>query len=287
MLEPIRPAGLRRALAACVALGALLFLAGEVRAAPSAERWARWERHDPRSAEDIEHGDWSAWLGRHVTPSADGVHRVHYGGVTTRDRALLDAYLRRLADVPISSYRRAAQRPYWINFYNALTIQVVLDHYPVESIRAIDISPGWFSVGPWRKKLVEVEGVALSLDDIEHRILRPIWRDPRLHYALNCASIGCPSLRRSAYTAEDLEAQLDAAARGFVNHPRGVERGSKGLILSSLYEWFAADFGGDREAVIEHLGRYAEPELAQHLSRGAEIEGYRYDWRLNDTATAP
>ncbi len=97
-----------------------------------------------------------------------------------------------LAATSADRLRRAEQFPFWINLYNALTVKVVLDHYPVEIIRDIDISPGLFADGPWGKKLVTVEGEALSLDDIEHRILRPIWKDPRLHYVLNCAALGVP-----------------------------------------------------------------------------------------------
>lgn len=92
----------------------------------------------------------------------------------------------------ISGYSRPEQFAYWFNPYKALTIQVVHDHYPVESIRNIDISPGLFADGPWKKKSVAVQAEKVSLDDVEHRILRAIWKDPRFHYAMKCASVGCP-----------------------------------------------------------------------------------------------
>ena len=114
---------------------------------------------------------------------------------------------------------RDEQLAYWINLYNALTVKVILDHYPVKSILDIDISPGWFSIGPWGKKLVAVEGVEISLDDIEHRILRPIWRDPRIHYALNCAAVGCPNLLREAFTGATAEVLL-AVVPGGMTSPR-------------------------------------------------------------------
>ncbi len=169
----------------------------------------------------------------------------------------------------MSALRRPEQLAYWINLYNALTVQVVLDHYPVASIHDIAISPGLLAIGPWDKPLIEIEGAAVSLNDIEHRILRPIWRDPRIHYAVNCASIGCPDLQARAFTAETAEALLEAAARAYVNHPRGARVEAGELTVSSIYAWYREDFGGTEAGVIAHLKRYAAPELAKALETGA------------------
>ena len=170
---------------------------------------------------------------------------------------------------------------YWINLYNALTVKVVLSAYPVESIRDIDISPGLLSDGPWDKKLVEIGGEAVSLNDIEHRILRPIWRDPRIHYAVNCASISCPNLQKKAFTAKSAERMLDAAARAYINDRRGVRREDERVVVSSIYAWFTDDFGGDVAGVIAHLKQYANPELILILEAATELED-AYDWTLNN-----
>jgi hypothetical protein len=159
---------------------------------------------------------------------------------------------------------------------------VVLDHYPVDSIKDIDISPGFFSSGPWDKKLVTIEGQGLSLNDIEHRILRPVWQDPRIHYGVNCASMGCPNLQRKAFTAQNTDGLLDKAAREYVNHPRGVSMEDGDLVVSSIYDWFQEDFGGSEAGVIEHLMQYAEPGLKQKLQGFDDIDDDRYDWSLND-----
>ena len=255
-------------------------------AAPEAELWERWTAHDPASTETIDHSAWDGILERFVAPGPDGVARFAYAAAA-RDRAALDAYVDSLARTPVSRYARPEQMAYWINLYNALTVQVVLDRYPVESIRDIDISPGLFSDGPWGAKLVEAEGEALSLDDIEHRILRPVWRDARVHYAVNCASIGCPQLTVAAWTGAALEAQLEAAARAYVNHPRGVSVTENGrLRLSKIYDWFAEDFGG-RDGLAAHLLRFAAPELAAVLAGAPRIAGYEYDWALNDAPAPP
>jgi hypothetical protein len=162
-----------------------------------------------------------------------------------------------------------------------LTVKTVLDHYPVESIRDIDISPGLFVDGPWKRKLVQVEGRQVSLDDIEHRILRPIWNDPRIHYAVNCASIGCPNLQARAFTAKGSQRLLDKAARDYVNHRRGVRVAGDRLVLSSFYSWFEPDFAVDG-GVMGHLKRYAGSALAARLDGFDEADDYAYDWRLND-----
>lgn len=252
------------------------------RAAPAAKLWPRWEAHDASSRATVDHATWDRFLKTYVSRHDDGVNRVDYGGVSQGDRAALERYLGVLAATPISTFNRPEQHAFWINLYNALTVQVVLDAYPVRSIRDIDISPGLFADGPWGKALVTIEGEAVALDDIEHRILRPIWRDPRIHYAVNCASIGCPNLRLEAVTAANAEGYLDAGARDYVNHPRGCSVTEGRLAVSSIYEWFQEDFGGSDAGVIEHLRRYAAPDLAAALADIERISDDDYDWALND-----
>lgn len=259
-----------------------LFIVTGVQAAPKADLSERWLAHDPRATAPIDHGLWDSFVRKYVVTGPDGINRVRYGQVSSRDRKSLAVYIAALQQTRISAFNRDEQRAYWINLYNALTVQVVLGHYPVKSIRDIDISPGFFAVGPWRKKLARVEDEPVSLDDIEHRILRPIWRDPRLHYAVNCASIGCPNLQREAFTAQNTEALLDRGAREYVNHPRGARVENQRLYVSSIYEWFRQDFGGSDAGVIEHLRRYAEPDLKRKLEAVSRIAGDQYDWSLND-----
>ena len=144
-----------------------------------------------------------------------------------------------------------------------------------------NISFSFFSFGPWDEDLLSVEGVELSLNDIEHRILRPIWKDKRTHYALNCASLGCPNLLPQAFTYLNTESLLEQGARDYINHPRGVKIQGENLILSKIYEWYQADFGGNEEGVIKHLQRYSKNKKLDYLhADDLEIE-YQYNWRLN------
>lgn len=269
----------------CILTGlSLAIVAFSTTAAPRADLWERWTAHDPSAVTTIDHNPWDRFLKTYVSAFRDGVNRVAYARVSDTDRKRLDRYIDDLTVLPISAYSRDEQRAYWINLYNALTVQLILDHYPVKSIRRI--KPNVFSFGPWRKKLITVEGERLSLDDIEHRILRPIWRDPRLHYAVNCASIGCPNLGTEAYTASNADTLLDRGAQTYVNNARGAEFRNGRLIVSSIYKWFQEDFGDSDEGVIEHLQRYAEPTLAARLNGTKKISGDRYNWALNDASRA-
>ncbi|MBI3993493.1 MAG: DUF547 domain-containing protein [Candidatus Lambdaproteobacteria bacterium] len=261
--------------------------AGAAVAAPRAELWPRWQTHDPASSIHVDHGTWDSLLQHYlVTGDASGVNLFRYAAVSHGDRGRLSGYLAALQAHRPSALTRPAQLAYWINLYNALTVHVVLQHPGAASIREIDISPGWFSIGPWDAKLATVEGERLSLNDIEHRILRPIWRDPRIHYAVNCASLGCPNLAPVAYTPENTERLLEQGARDYVNHARGAAFQGERLRVSSIYDWFQADFGGDEAGVIQHLLRYTEPPLAARLQGYAGRLSYGYDWKLN-AADAP
>jgi len=257
-----------------------------VSAAPKAELWQRWVAHEPGSSASIDHQSWDRLLSRYVTAHGDGINRVAYARVSDIDRRVLANYIAGLAAKPISRFARDEQLAYWINLYNALTVKLVLDHYPVDSIRDIKFGGGWFRAGPWRSKVIQIEGEELSLDDIEHRILRPIWKDPRLHYALNCAALGCPNLHRAAYTPSNMDRVLEIGAHAFINHSRGARVSDGRLYVSSIYEWFQEDFGDSDQGVIDHLLRYASPELKSALKGIGRIADDAYDWTLNDADAA-
>jgi hypothetical protein len=252
-------------------------------AAPKADLWERWAAHSQNKVA-IDHKPWDQFLHAYLKPGSDGITRVAYKAVSAADRKALDRYVENLQSAKVSTLSRPEQRAYWINLYNATTVKVVLDHYPVESIMKINISPGFFSKGPWGRKLLVVEGEKVSLDDIEHRILRPIWQDPRTHYAVNCASLGCPNLAAVAYTPSNMEKLLDEGARAYVNHARGAKVSQGRLTVSSIYVWFKSDFGGDDAGVIRHLKKYANKELAADLKGVQRISGDDYDWSLNDAS---
>jgi hypothetical protein len=255
--------------------------AATLAAAPQAELWPRWERHDPQSTVAVDHTEWGTFLDRYlIDDHPSGVNRVAYARVTPEDHRLLEAYLDQLQAVGVSDLNRDEQLAFWLNLYNAATVDLILDNYPVDSIR--DLGEGAFSSGPWDDPLLQVEGERLTLNDVEHRIIRPIWQDPRIHYVVNCASYGCPDLYPEPITADTWEEIFDRSARAYANHPRGVRFDRGRLVLSEIYNWYVADFGGSLEGVVAHLVPYVDVETAQRL-RGYEGRvRYEYDWDLNE-----
>ena len=227
-------------------------------------------------------------LGKYVLPNTDGVNRVDYARwkANGEDMSRLNRYLTDQASQIPSKMPRDQAFVFWSNLYNAITLKVVLDRYPVASIRDIKsdslLDPKAY-IGPWRTKRVTIEGRSYSLDEIENDVLRPVFKDPRVHYTINCTAFGCPNLRTKAWSAATLDADLGAAARDFINHPRGVTvlPGNK-LKVSSIYRWFGSDFGGNDVAIIAHLRKYAGAALAPALAAGIVIAEDDYDWSLND-----
>ncbi|MFW6413052.1 MAG: DUF547 domain-containing protein [Oceanicaulis sp.] len=233
-------------------------------------------------AQDL-HAPWDAILAERLVESPDGINRFDYEGL--RDdpagRAALDAYVAALEAARPSVMAPDEAFAYWANLYNAATVKLIVDEAPERSIRQIRPHP--FAIGPWGVERVTVEGERLSLDDIEHAIMRERFEAAMVHYAVNCASIGCPNLKPTAWRAESLDEDLEAAARAYVNHPRGARAVDGGLEVSRIYRWFREDFGDSEDGVIEHLSLFAEPDLAGQIRATPDIRSHAYDWDLNQT----
>jgi hypothetical protein len=260
-----------------------LILSLSVFAAPKSNPWTRWNKNNSSNPEMVDHYRLDLFLSEYLEEDKSGALLVNYTDVTPQNKRELDGYLQNLEDILVTNLNRNEQKAFWINLYNAKTIQLILDNFPVKSIRDIDISPGLFSDGPWDAKIIAIEGEMISLNDIEHRILRPLWGDNRVHYALNCASIGCPDLTIRAYYPDTLDETLDNNAVKYINHPRGVSFESGKLVISGIYKWFAVDFGGSEEKVIEHLIQFSTREQADKLRSYRGSIKYAYDWDLNGT----
>jgi len=226
-----------------------------------------------------EHAEWTRLLKRYVKAGSDAITYVDYAGLAASeaDRMALDAYIARFADADLSA-KTDANFAAWANLYNAVTVRHIAQRYPVKSIK-----DGYLS-GPWKEVKVRAGGGEVSLDAIEHKILRKVWGTPEVHYAINCASYSCPNLRTKAWEAATLKKDLAGAARDYINHPRGVTVTPKGIAASEIYNWFEEDFGGSKASVIEHLLKYAGPDLAAKIRAKPKIVRYQYDWSLNDAA---
>ena len=231
--------------------------------------------NEPEStSQPVSHELFNQLLQKHV--SEDG--RVSYTGFIA-DSVKLKAYLKLLsASHPNDTWTEKERLAYWINAYNAFTIQLILNHWPLESIKDIGSRIQLpFINSPWDIKFIRIEDMEYDLNNIEHSILRKEFKEPRIHFAIVCASYSCPRLLNQAFVADKLESQLEAQARDFINDPRKNQLSAKRIGLSKIFSWFQGDFT-DEGSLIQFLNNYANITIAED----AEIAYREYDWQLND-----
>ena len=214
----------------------------------------------------------------------DSQGRVNYAGLKS-DPGTLESYLNLLAvNAPSDKATFQTGLAFWINAYNALTIKGVLDHYPTTSVRKIKLFGGFFSSIKF-----QVGGRSYTLDNIEHDIIRYEFGDPRIHFALVCASLGCPILENRAFVPETLEERLDNVAANFINNPEKVrlDRENGVLYLSQIFEWYAEDFEDTHNGVIDFIAEYLPETDAAFLKREkVQLQYLQYDWSLNAQSRA-
>jgi Protein of unknown function, DUF547 len=233
----------------------------------------------PAGSGKADHSAFDVILQQYVSVDAAGYASLNYSALTGQ-RGAVDNYVSGLIAVDPRQLSRAEAHAYWINLYNAKTLSIMLENWPVKSIRDINLGGGgFFGKGPWSKKLMVVAETELSLDDIEHRIIRPLFNDPLSHYALNCASYSCPNLMPRAYTAKNLKAQMSESATLYINHPRGLSIKDGEITASKIFYWYAGDFGG-KNKLKAHWMEFAAPQLAAEIE-ASSIGGYDYDWNAN------
>lgn len=222
-----------------------------------------------------DHGIWNELLRKHV--KSNGM--VDYQGFKLESEKL-DRYLDLLSANPPdrSTWSEAEQLAYWINAYNAFTVKLIVDNYPVKSIR--DLGPKLeipLVNDVWHLKFFEIGGQKASLDEIEHSILRKEFEEPRIHFAINCASVSCPPLLNEAFVPEKLEDQLEKVARDFVNDSMRNKISKDKIEISSIFSWFKGDFTKNG-SLIEFLNQYSVTQI----SPKAKISHLDYNWSLNE-----
>ena len=239
-----------------------------------------WTQNDPGSSITIDHSAFDEFLQRFTFLTEDGVRLVNYGAVTPQDLTLLKGYISELEAVDVTVLSRAEQFAFYLNLYNAVVMRIILEGRLLTSILDVQKHP-LDTKRPFHIPTVTLHKRDLSLHMIESGIMRPIWRDPLIHYGLNCGAISCPNISGRAYSKDSLEDDLTAAARAFVNTPRGVEASEGALRLSKIYFWYSSDFGRSDADIIAHISHYATPDLQARLSQHSRIDNYAYDWGLN------
>ena len=227
----------------------------------------------------VDHSAWDALLQRYVNDAG----RVNYRQWKAQSRDELRRYLESMAAVSPNALSDGGERiAYWINVYNALTVHGMLEFYPTRSIK--DHVSYFYGFHFWKDTRIRVSGKRRSLDAIEHQILRKAG-EPRIHFAIVCASIGCPRLWNHAYTGEGLDMQLDANARHFFAQAQNyrLDRASSRLYLSSIFDWFGKDFGAGEGALRNVVARYVSAEDARYLKERTPKVGFLpYDWNINE-----
>lgn len=220
------------------------------------------------------HGAWTELLAKHVR--SNGL--VDYQGFIL-DKAELNAYADYLSDnPPAETWTDNEKIAYWVNAYNVFTVKLIVDNYPVESIKDLNPTLSIPTVRSiWTKEWFQIGGKDFSLDRIEHKILRKDFEEPRIHFAVNCASIACPLLRNEAYTAKNLDIQLDEQARLFLNDTSRNIITPQRVEISRIFSWFGGDFKKG-QSLIQFLNKYTEIQIEEK----AKVRFMDYDWRLND-----
>jgi hypothetical protein len=239
--------------------------------------WAMWNSSDESNGAIIDHSPFDGFLKTYVVSNhPSGINRFRYGDVSRRDTKLLNKYIAKMASIDPRDYRKLEQKAYWLNLYNALTLQSLLKVYPVTAVDRDKLS---------RKRRVSVAGKKLSVADIDQRILRPIWQDYKMVFGLSCAAVGCPAIHDRAFTALNTNRLLKQYAREFINHPRGLTVSKDELRVSRIFSWYRDEFGGEDRQLIRLFTHYAEDNKALYiLGFSGDIE-YAYDQRINAPET--
>jgi len=234
------------------------------------------------SMDRIDHTSWNGLLSKYV----DAAGGVDYRGLKNSqpDSQALDAYLDHLATASLTkAAKRENQMAYWINAYNAVTVKGILQEYPTTSIRNHTSKIGGYNL--WKHLLLNVGGKQASLDAIEHKVLRPMG-DPRIHFAIVCASKGCPRLLNEAYVGENLNDQLNANAASFFSLPQNFQydQRKRQFKMSSILEWFGSDFGKDQAAILKAIAPHLPTKTAQTAANAnaVSISYLDYSWALNE-----
>lgn len=213
----------------------------------------------------VSHAKWDAILKKHV--SAEG--NVNYKGIKA-EHAKLKEYLTLLeSSHPDDSWPKDERMAYWINAYNAYTIELILQRWPVSSIKDIK--------DPWHQKIIKIQGITYDLDAIEHKILRAKFNDSRIHFAIVCASFSCPQLRNEAYTADKLSSQLIEQAKKFINDPKRNKITADAVKISKIFSWFKDDFT-KMTTLIGYINKYSKVKA----NAKAKVSYLKYNWELND-----
>ena len=263
-----------------VSFVSLLLMNGTASAQIESELIPFWDDREDSSRIVVNHKPWQSLLDAYLDDThISGISRFDYYGMSEVDQQRLKDYLDYLQLLEPRQLNEAEQKAYWINLFNATLVSlIVTNDIKVSSVRSI--RSGAFTPFPWTIKSLEISQQRITLDDIVNGIIRPIYKDRRMHYALHKAAIGSPNLQKQAFTGENVEQLLVKAEKEYVNHQRGLRRTGSDVVLSSIYRDYAADFANNRAGIISYLSTILDEPSANNLDQVDEIN-FNYDWSIN------
>jgi len=227
------------------------------------------EEKTPDETEELQeifnHDVWNTLLQKHVSNQGN----VNYKGFKA-DKIEFNSYLKSLSETPPQdSWSSDETLAYWMNVYNAFTIKLILDNYPLNSIKDID--------GPWNHRFIKIGSKWHTLNDVEHKIIRKM-DEPRIHFALVCAAVSCPKLYNKAFTAKNLETDLVMLTKGFLNDPNKNEISENKIKLSKIFKWYGGDFKSNGKSLIDFLNKYSDITISEKAKKSYKD----YNWNLNE-----
>ena len=257
-----------------LSLGLMMTYSFAAHAAPAAKQVPFFNDSEELNEFMVDHSQWDELLKKYVSDHPSGISRFDYDAVTVADKARLEDYIAMLEQLDPRQMSMYTQKPYWLNLFNASLIWQVIDSEPETSIKEIS------SRVLWRKKRLYISMQDVSLDTIEHGILRTNFDDPRIHFGITGGTLGSANILNTAYTQENVEELLEQNTRDFLNHPRGLSFDKGRPTLSTIFKWYSKDFGARADDIKAFVAKYLSDEKKQ-LWNDARRFGYSYDWGLN------
>ncbi|MCK9503399.1 MAG: DUF547 domain-containing protein [Porticoccaceae bacterium] len=257
----------------------LLLGSHSVVAAPQAEYWSLWDKSNESNQDVIDHSLWDGLLASYAVAEEDeGIVTFRYGDMNVQAHKQLAQYIDNLEQIDPRIYSSLEQKAFWMNLYNALTVQAVTEN--LQTLKKADFAQP-LAPEVWSEKRVKIASEKLSLNDIQHRILRPIWKDHRVLFGLNCATRDCPNLSPRAYTALNIKSQLSEAGQRFINTNAGLLYSNGVLHASRLFKEYMADFAADEKTLTKVFAHYARDMKALYVLGYTGTIDFTTDSRLN------
>ena len=245
-----------------------------------------WDDHEPLSAIQVNHSPWQEILNMYVDDQhASGINRFDYEAVTAGDALKIKNYLDYLQKMEPRQLNSLEAQAFWINLHNAIMVDKIVDAYQSGSSRAVNrLLRGGLRTTRWNRNVVEVVFQDISLDNIAHGILRPIWKDPRVNFVLATGALSGANMLKTAFDGENNEALLEQAKNDFFAHPKALRIENGRIVLNSIFDWYGEDFAPNKPALLRYIQENA-PEVTRQSMTGLSRTRFEYNWDLNAPET--